>query len=56
MIIEELSEVGVQSRLGFLNDGFNISRRKSLYGGTEDLKVTGRQTNHDGKEKLTKRE
>lgn len=56
MIMEVLSEVGVQSGLGFLNDRFNISRRKSLYGRIEALKVMGRQTNHEGKEKLRKRE
>jgi len=52
MIMEVLSEVGVQSGLGFLKDRFNISRRKSLYGRIEVLKVTGRQTNHMGEEKL----
>lgn len=56
MIIEVLSEVGVQSGLGFLKDRFNISRRKSLYGRIEVLKVMGRQTNHEGEEKLRKRE
>lgn len=56
MIMEVLSEVGVQSGLGFLNDHFNISRRKSFYGRIEVLKVMGRQTNHEGKEKLRKRE
>lgn len=45
MIMEVLSEVSVQSRLGFLNDRFNINRRKSLYGRIE---VTGRETNHEG--------
>jgi len=30
MIMEVLSEVGVQSRLEFLNDRFNISRRKEI--------------------------
>lgn len=45
MIMEVLSEVGVQSRLGFLNDDFNINRRKSLYGRIE---VMGRETNHEG--------
>lgn len=50
--MEVLSEVGVQSRLDFLKDRFNISRRKSLYGRIEVLKVTGRQTNHMGEEKL----
>lgn len=53
MIMEVLSEVGVQSRLGFLNDRFNISRRKSLYGRIE---VMGKETNHEGKKKLRKRE
>lgn len=52
MIMEVLSEVGVQSGLGFLNDHFNISRRKSLCGRIEVLKVMGRQTNHEGTEKL----
>lgn len=55
MIMEVLSEVDVQSRLGFLNDRFNISRRKSLYVRIEVLKVMGRQKNHEGKEKLRKR-
>lgn len=56
MIMEVLSEVGVQSGLGFLKDRFNISRRKSLYGRFEVLKVMGRQTNHEEEEKLRKRE
>lgn len=51
MIMEVLSEVGVQSRLGFLNDHFNINRRKSLYGRIE---VMGRETNHEGKKKVKK--
>lgn len=55
MVMEVLSEVGVQSRLGFLNDHFNISRRKSLYSRTEVFKVMGRQKNLEGKEKLRKR-
>lgn len=51
MIMEVLSEVGVQSRLGFLNDHFNINRRKSLYGRIE---VMGRETNHEGKKNVKK--
>lgn len=56
MVMEVLSEVGVQSRLEFLNYYFSGSRRKSLYGRIEVLKVMGRQTNREGKEKLSKRE
>lgn len=55
MIMEVLSEVDVQSRLEFLNDRFNISRKKSLYVRIEVLKVMGRQKNHEGKEKLKRR-
>lgn len=52
MIMEVLSEVGVQSRFGFLNDHFNINRRKSLY---SRIEVMGRETNREGKKSLERK-